>query len=160
MNEQRITGLVVFAIGLLTIFVLIPYGIVSPRDITNVALAPEFWPLIVAVTFTIMGLILTVRPIRRDDEEEVEESVPWKQRIPRLAVILAVLFGFYYLVPLLGMVVTGVLLISVLTWFAGERRWLLISILAISLPIMLYYFFLHIASIPVPLGLFNIILDG
>ena len=155
MNEQRITGLIVLTIGLLTIFILIPIGIVSPRDVNNFALAPEFWPMIVAVTFSVMGLILTIRPIRREGEEVTEVTIEWKQRIPRIAMVLAVLFGFYYLAPFLGMVVTGTLLILILTWFAGERRWLLMTGLAILVPVTLYLFFYYVASIPIPLGIFE-----
>ena len=154
MFKSRLTGLAVVVLGLLTIFVLIPVGIVSPRDVKTIALAPEFWPLIIASALTFMGIIMTVR---RPEESQQQEDGPvtladWKQRTPRLAIVLAALFGFYYLTPVLGMVVCGILLISGLTWFAGEHRWKLIATIAITAPVVLYLFFYFVANIPIPHG--------
>ena len=156
MSKQRIVGLVALALGLATIFILIPVGIVSPQDVQHIALAPEFWPLIVASVFSVMALIILVRPTQPEESDDVESAVvPWKQRFPRLAVILVSLFAFYYLVPFLGMVFTGIVLIAGLMLYAGERRWKLIVPLAIVMPIALYLFFLKVANIPIPLGMFE-----
>ena len=159
MSKQRIVGLVALVLGLVTIFVLIPIGIVSPQDVQHFALAPEFWPLIVASIFSVMALIILVRPTQPEESDEDEENVvPWKERFPRLAVILVTLFGFYYLVPFLGMVFTGMVLIAGLMLYAGERRWKMIAPLAIGMPVILYLFFLKIANIPIPLGVFDTII--
>jgi len=72
-----------------------------------------------------------------------------------LAVALGALFGFYALIPSLGMVVPGAALIFGLMAFGGERRWLLAAVVAAGVPLLLYAFFVHVAGIPIPLGVFE-----
>ena len=157
--KLRIEGLVVVGLGLLTLFVLIPIGIVSPGDVDVLALAPEFWPLIVASLFTLSGIIMAIKPFeeKQDDEEEAEEPIPWPERLPRLAIILGVLFGFYFLAPYLGFVIPGIVLIAGLAWFASERRVGMTVLISIIPPVLLYVFFVIIANIPIPLGMFEFI---
>ena len=154
MNSSRLVGLAVVAIGLFTLFILIPYGIVSPSDIPTLALAPEFWPLIIASVFTLTGVLLAILPATTEKSRFVEPNF-WKQRVPRLFLLLAVLFGFYFLVPFTGMILPAILLIFGLSWFAGEKRWKLILVLAFIIPIVLSIFFIYVANIPIPLGLFE-----
>ena len=158
--KLRIEGVVVVGLGLLTLFVLIPIGIDSPGDVDVLALAPEFWPLIVASLFTISGIIMTIKPFEEkpdDDEEEAEEPAPWPERLPRLAIILGVLFAFYFVAPYLGFVIPGIVLIAGLAWFASERRVGMMFLISIIPPVLLYVFFVIIANIPIPLGIFEFI---
>ena len=53
------------------------------------------------------------------------------------------------------MVVPGAALIFVLMAFGGERRWLLAAAVAAGVPLLLYAFFVHVAGIPIPLGVFE-----
>ncbi len=39
--------------------------------------------------------------------------------------------------------------------FTGETRWRLIVLIAIILPAVLYAFFVYVANVPMPLGLFE-----
>jgi hypothetical protein len=52
-------------------------------------------------------------------------------------------------------VVPGVALIFGLMVFGGERRWGLAATVAAGVPILLYAFFVHVAGIPIPLGVFE-----
>ena len=158
MYTERITGIVIFLLGMLTFFVIIPFGIVSPSNVSSLALAPDFWPKIVAALFALMGLLMVMKPIDKSIDEEIEEKatpISWATRIPRLAIVLAALFSFYGLLPTLGMVVPAIFLIFGLMLFAGERKWLRITVLSLSVPISLYCFFVFVAQIPIPLGIFE-----
>jgi len=53
------------------------------------------------------------------------------------------------------MVVPGMALIFILMIFSGYRRWWLIILLSLLVPILLYGFFVHVANIPIPLGIFE-----
>ena len=156
MNSSRLTGVFVTALGPLTIFVLIPFGIVSPSDVDILALAPEFWPLLIASVFTLMGILLTILPDKTEDESLIDRNF-LKRRVPRLAAILAVLLAFYFVVPVAGMVLPAMILIFGLSWFAGERRWKLLILLSSIVPILLVLFFVLVANIPIPLGIFEFI---
>lgn len=156
MKESRFIGLAVAALGALTLLVLIPYGIVSPSDVKTLALAPEFWPLIIAAMFTLMGALLVIWPSEADADSQIEAGFITR-RLPRMLLVLALLFTFYFLIPHAGMVLPAMIVIFVLSWFAGERRWHLLVILAVAIPALLTVFFTGIANIPIPLGIFEFI---
>ena len=158
MTRERLTGIGVLILGLLIFFLLIPRGIDQPGSVEHAALAPDFWPKIIAALIVLMGLFLTVRPAKEedeDDEEDVGDAGGWLQRLPGLAVALGTLFVFYFLIPLLGMVVPGIVMAFGLMVYAGERRWTLGIAIAAGVPILLYVFFVYVASIPIPLGVFE-----
>ena len=156
MIRERLTGVGVALLGLLILAVLIPWGIDKPGNVEHTALAPDFWPQIIAVMMMALGAVQAVRPTPDDDDEDGgEDSGHWLHRLPGLAVALGALFGFYVLIPSLGMVVPGAAVIFGLMVFGGERRWLLAAVVALGVPVLLYGFFVHVAGIPIPLGLFE-----
>lgn len=156
MKESRGIGLAVTLLGLLTLFVLIPFGVVSPGRVDSLALAPKFWPIIIASVFTLMGVTLAIRPGDVDEESRADTD-QFVARIPRLAILLATLFGFYLLVPYFGMVLPGILLIFGLSWFAGEDRWGVIIPISLIVPVVLTSFFTLVANIPIPLGILEFV---
>ena len=104
----------------------------------------------------VLGVLQALRPVPDDEDEDGgEDSGRWLHRLPGLAVALGALFGFYVLIPSLGMVVPGVAVIFALMVFGGERRWVLAATVAAGVPILLYAFFVHVAGIPIPLGVFE-----
>ena len=175
MIRERVTGLGVLVLGLLIFFVLIPAGVDRPGNVEHAALAPDFWPRIIAAIIALTGLLLTIRPVPEGDSEEDgqrgadevgaggggegrrggEAAAGWPRRLPGLAVTLGALFAFYFLVPFLGMVVSGAVLAFGLMRYAGERRWLAGAAIAAGIPVLLYVFFVYVASIPLPLGVFE-----
>ena len=160
MIGERLIGAGVALLGLLIFSVLIPYGIDRPGNVEHAALAPEFWPRIIAVIMMALGVLLALGPVPDDEDEDGdgdggEDSGRWLHRLPGLAAALGALFGFHVLIPSLGMVVPGAALIFGLMVLAGERRWLLAAAVAAGVPILLYAFFVHVAGIPIPLGVFE-----
>ena len=154
--RERLIGVGVVLLGLLIFAVLIPFGIDQPGNVEHTALAPDFWPRIIAAAMMVMGGLLAIRPVpEEEDADGGEDAGPWLRRLPGLAVVLGALFGFYVLIPWLGMVVPGMALILGLMVLAGERRWPLAVAVAAGVPLLLYAFFVHVAGIPIPLGVFE-----
>ena len=156
MKESRLVGLAVAVLGSFALTVLIPYGIASPSEVPSLALAPEFWPVVIASVFTLMGVVLAIAPTDTDEASRFDLSM-LRPRAVRLAIILAALFGYYLAVPWFGMVTPAIVLLFGLSWFAGERRLKLLIPISIVVPVVLTGFFLFIANIPIPLGLFEFI---
>ncbi|MEB8431746.1 tripartite tricarboxylate transporter TctB family protein [Cocleimonas sp. KMM 6892] len=161
MKTNQFTGLFIIIFGVFTYFVLIPHGIKVPKNLDNIMLSPAFWPTIITAVISLMGVLLMI-PERikpetdgKGDHEDDENRTPWKTRIPRLMVITVVLFGFYFFIEQLGMVVPGIIIIFFLMVFAGYRRWWLMVMLSILVPVILYLFFVNVANIPIPLGVFE-----
>ena len=169
MIRERLTGIGVLVLGLLIFFVLIPAGVDRPGSVEHAALAPDFWPRIIAGIIMLMGLFLAIRPAAKEEGDEergddggeegveaaAEAAAGWTHRLPGLAVALGTLFAFYFLIPYLGMVAPGIAVILGLMVYAGERRWPLGVAVALCVPILLYVFFVHVASVPIPLGVFE-----
>ena len=157
MQRERLIGLGVLVLGLVIYFVLIPIGIDSPDEVDPITTAPYFWPRIVAAIITLMGAaaILRPKPGKLEEDEGAPPSTPWRVRIPRLALVLLALFGFYFGIETFGMVVPGVLLTLILMRFAGETRWPLTLTISTLVPVLLYLFFVKVANIPIPLGVFD-----
>ena len=136
MSQERYTGIVVLLLAVLLFAVVIPLGIDSPNQIDNAALAPDLWPKIIVVLFCFTELQLL-------------------SRLPRLLYVVGVLFLFYYAIPKAGMVIPSIVTILLLVYFAGERRWYLSLLIGVLLPVLLYGFFVYVARIPIPLGIFE-----
>lgn len=156
MTSNQITGIFVLIFGLLAYFVLIPYGIKVPKNIELVSTSPAFWPSIIAVVIAIMGGVLII-PDKSNSvaDEDVVIGTPWSTRLPRLLVVGVLLFGFYFVIDRLGMVVPSMVLIFTLMVFSGYRRWGLMVLFSLLVPIILYVFFVYVANIPIPLGIFE-----
>ena len=158
----RFTGVGVFALGMLLFFVLIPTGIDSPSKVDHISLSPDFWPRIISLIFAAMGLLMLFHPehkaeedTTKTDDEAAVATLPLPARMLRFAVVLGALFCFYFAIPALGMVAPAIIFIFALMWFAGERRYATITIISAAVPLLLYGFFVHVANIPIPLGVFE-----
>lgn len=164
------TALVVLA--LLGVFVVIPAGIVMPGDIDIRALAPNFWPLIIMVSLALAGAVLIVQGLMKgrlglgarqepeafgDSEElaDVGENLPLGAQLAKVGAAVMVLFVYYAVIQLIGIVAASVAAVVVFMLLGGERRLKIVVPIALILPSVLYYFFTYIAKVPMPLGLFE-----
>ena len=139
-------------IGVILLLLLIPHGVDNPSDIKHITLSPSFWPRIISVLFMLMGLAIVIKPSALKPTNATDGL---GRRLFCLFIVQATLFSCYYLIDSLGMVIPCMLVIFGLMWFAGERRYPLMSVISLSTPLLLYFFFVHIANIPIPLGLFE-----
>lgn len=152
MFQDRLTGVCITLIGAAIFAVLVPVGIVVPSNVGQLALSPDFWPRIVAAVIFLMGIVMVFNPARSDDQAG---RLVWKKRFPGLCVVGTCLFGFHLLIPFLGMVAGGMAVILILMWYAGERNLYRLFGIALTVPVILYLFFVQVARIPLPLGWFE-----
>jgi len=129
-------------------------------------LSPDFWIKIIVYATLALGTSILIKGIgraRRDLEPsevaEVEEAM--RDRLPLdravLGAVTAVagLFAYFFLIDWIGMIAASNLAIIGFVLLCGERRLKIMLPLAALLPVGLYYFFLKVASIPMPLGIFG-----
>ena len=160
-------GIFIIALAALAVLVLIPAGIVLPDGIEIAALSPDFWPMIIIVVLGISGVIVVIQALTTmrsratgndgtpQEEELAEELHSAPVQAARLGLVVLWLLAVYLLIPEIGMVSAMVVTLAFLAWFAGERRWRLIVPIAIVLPIVLHLFFVYVANVPLPVGLFE-----
>ncbi len=161
-------GLAAIFIAALGWFVVIPVGIDLPSQIDIGALAPDFWPRIVMVMLGACGLVIAGQgyldgrhqtggdePEDLDEAEVIEHSPA--QMAARVTFALGAMFLFYFAIVEIGIVVASTIIMIVFTYALGQRQWKYILALAVGLPVILYFFFVHVASVPMPLGVFEVL---
>ena len=170
-NREIALGITIIVLAAIGAFIAIPVGIVMPENIAVLALAPDFWPLIVVAMAGLAGVAIAVHgvadlrqsrhaeatPMLSDDYalDIDRDERPFLEALMRVAITIAVLFALYFAIPLAGIVLCTSAVLVFLTFFAGERRWRIILPVAVLLPLLLYVFFVHIANVPMPLGVFE-----
>ena len=166
MNDVRIrdlaTSVVFLLAGLVAVFLLIPLGVAVPGTVEVAALSPDFWPLVIgyvaiaASAFLLVESLFMQQPQLEDAEDDEKEykyaTIP---SLLRILALVAALFAFYASLDYLGVVAASVILIFVLMLFFGERRYWLVAVLSLCIPVVLYIFFRYAASVPMPLGYFG-----
>lgn len=166
MNNTRridlIAAALLFILGLLTLFVFIPSGVQVPSTVKNIALSPDFWPKIISGMAVLSSLFLIFEtykmPQPNPDEDDGDADAVYNYApqvaIARTAIFMVVIFGFYFSLPTLGIVVGSILFLSFAMWFLGERNIIIAGVLCIATPLVLYIFFRYVAGVPIPLGIF------
>ena len=153
-KTDLILGLFLIVFSVAVIF-LLPMGIDTPNSVSHRSLAPDFWPLVVLASIGTIGAILFITSWFGDETQvSTKVEISWSHFLLRLAILAVVLLGNYYLMSILGIVITSTLSILILSHFGGERRWTMLVPLAIAPPLLLYGFFVYLANIPLPLGIF------
>lgn len=152
-------GLGVIAIAVLLLFVLFPLGIDLPTNAESRAMAPDFWPSVIAGAAAVAGFCLLVQGIRRRNAEaeigQVDEGGSTLRYGLRVAGLFAAMLLCYLLIPTLGLLFGAVLLCAGMIWLGGERRPPVIFGVSVVLPVLLYLFFNDFAGVPIPTGVFE-----
>ena len=153
-------GLAMLLLGLALIFVLIPHGVDEPRRVKYAALSPSYYPRIVAICLSLLGLVIAVKAYLAKADEEQEDAEQRPDALLRTAAVFGLLIAMAAALPTFGFILTTALALAAATWFAGERNVVLIVAIASLVPLALYFFFLKVAGIPIPLGLLQPLLAG
>jgi hypothetical protein len=177
-KKDLFTGIFFALLSLLFLFVLNKYGIDIPTanyQAGSAAVLPDFFPNMVCWSTFIFSLGLTfvsykaMRAARTSEmsetpgaaEQEAQGAEEHESKAKVLAFRIAgmgTLFLLYYVVDFLGIVIAGFLFYLLYAAFTGERRPLRALIGAAATTLILYYFFVRVAAVPLPLGLLSDIL--
>lgn len=142
-------------VALVLVLLGIPRWVSSPSNVSNIVLAPTFWPYILAVLTGLsgLGLILASRaasPNVDDDEDAVSDGQHWF----RLAVLAVVMLLTMFALPRLGMVWTTMIVFAVTAFLFRTRHPIVALVCAVIIPLALYAFFAHVAGVAIPQGNF------
>ena len=154
MNKHFFSGVFMVAVGLLLLLFLIPFGIDSPKKIRFAALSPTYYPQIVALILSVIGVAIIFKnrqPFITKETDELDEVHPNAKM--RIGVFLALLAVYSLSLEFLGFVLSGVIALAASLILAGERRAFIIIAMSLLLPISLFLFFYKVAYVPVPNGL-------
>lgn len=152
--------MVMLGLGLAMILLLIPLAVDEPRRVKYAALSPSYYPRIIAICLSILGLVIAVRSALARPTEAAEKTENRPDAMQRIFIVFCLLLAMALVLKTLGFIVTTSLALGAATWFAGERNYAMIIGLGIIIPLVLYFFFLKVAGIPIPLGVLHPLLAG
>ncbi|MGF1500589.1 MAG: tripartite tricarboxylate transporter TctB family protein [Paracoccaceae bacterium] len=152
-TRDRALGPAIVALGLLLALWGVPEGVDRPRNVRNIVLSPDFWPLILAWALTATGLGIALRAWLAPDAPE--PSAPTTRAgLARLGVLAALLVALALGIATVGMVWASMGAFLVFLAIVRPAEPLAVLLVGIALPLALYAFFNHFAGVPVPQGTF------
>ena len=151
------TGAGILAFGALVVFVLVPFGVVHPDNIRANTISPTFWPNATGWVLIVVGALVTLQaaltpPTARSGGEGTDNVSPSGRYYLRVLLGFVILFASWGATFWVGLPLSSAFIILVFGMLFGERRYWLLILLAAVLPLVLYYFFTHVAKVPIPLG--------
>lgn len=146
-------GLVLLILSLVIIFVLIP---TIPRDVFLSArgeVHSRFFPMAIAIGMIVLSVILIMGSYLVPRVGDRPVSSARKKEIIRVGETVVLALVYVFLMYLLGYLIPTIVILGLLFWFSGERRWAVILTTAIGVSLAFYYFFGRILMLMMPRGL-------
>lgn len=144
-------GAVTVLFSLVLWLFLIPNYVVVPGNIEHFYMGPNFWVTVIAASMFLLGALLLYNALKNARPTEGDPITPLQ--VFRLCSGMAIFVAYYLFLQSLGIIITSAIAVVACSLMYGERRLKYLLPLAILLPVMLYLFFLKIASIPMPQGI-------
>ncbi|SHF21018.1 Tripartite tricarboxylate transporter TctB family protein [Litoreibacter ascidiaceicola] len=153
LHRQTLIGLFAVVAGLFLMIVAIPNWVSSPSNVRNIILSPVFWPYTLSALTIVIGLGLTVTGhFSSEDMSQEKAEVPGGYG--RLAIMAVVMVIYMFGLPRLGMVWTSMLAFVATAFLVRTSHPRTAVICALCVPLILYGFFAHVASVAIPQGNF------
>lgn len=138
----------------ISLILLIPYQV---SGVKVSAMGPRFIPYLVAIIITILsfltlidGLVEKKDPVENDETEKEGTKVSYS----RVILTFISLALWIILVPLLGFIITTILLIAAVIAIVGEFKVYQIIIIPIIVSLAVYYIFNELLNVILPEGIF------
>lgn len=152
--SNRALGILCCVLAIFLWFYAIPTWVSAPSNVSKVVLSPTFWPLIIAALIGLSGIYLVAMEAvqaTHDTEtlEQPESPIAGSIRLILGAVAMVI---FLFSVETTGLVIGSMALFLVIAIIITQTISLRFVLIAICLPIALYGFFAHVASVAVPQG--------
>ena len=169
-HKSLYAGLFFALLSIFCLFVLNKHGIVVPTasfQAGSAAVSPRFFPDMIcwcALVFSLglmiegaLGMRRSARASGTSEKTEAEEQETEEKGSRALAVAyriagMGMLFVMYYATNFLGILISGFFFYLVFAALTGEQRPLRAVLGAFIITVVLYFFFVKIAYVPVPLG--------
>jgi hypothetical protein len=135
--------------------VAIPFWVSSPSNVSNIILAPTFWPYVLTALTGISGLGLLAASRQADTRINEEHVHPSDGRSwTRLMALALIMIATMFALPRLGMVWTTMVVFVLTAFLFRTRHPVTALICAVVIPLVLYGFFAHVAGVAIPQGNF------
>ena len=150
-NKNVQESIVVFLLGL----ALGAYSLISfhtARVQTRWIMSPYLFPLLLSVFAVLLSVSLfgegrfEVGEARRG----AEQTKPAKLKLKNVLVVVLMGVAYYVLISLIHFIPASMVFLAAMIWFLGERRWWMITLVAVLMPLVLYALFALGLSVRLP----------
>ena len=151
-------GLGMTVLGVLALTWLIPTH-VTGADSASGDLTPGFMPRVGAWSMIVFGAVVALSALhvilgkKKAVAEESQENETLVFGRPEIVntILLSVLAAIYVMAfRALGFVIPSAAILGISIYFAGYRRWTVLVIVSIGIPVLLKYLLWHVLKIPLP----------
>jgi len=132
----------------------IPNWVSSPSNVPKIILSPLFWPYTIAGLTGLVGLGLIIFG-RGPDDDDIPVNDPIEDPgtgIARLAAMAVLMMVTFWALPRIGMVWASMGAFAALAFLVRTRHPKIALTCAVLVPLVLYAFFAHVASVAIPQG--------
>lgn len=117
---------------------------------------PKLLPYLSAASMALLSLLLIASGLRERRRKESQEKGFWEwEKAAPVIVSIAIAAAYILLLPLLGFLIATPICMAVYFWYYGLKRRLFFAILVIAVPLIVYYCFYRLISVPLPRGLLD-----
>lgn len=166
MNKDMFLGLLTIAAGVLVLTIMIPLGVDMEEVEANTPtlIMPDFWPRVIGVLMTLVGVIYTFLSWRNlnPDTGPIDPPKPAELSYVKARRLIAVIgVAILFIIPdeTTGLLFPAVAIFAISAYGFGGGLWPKKIALGIAVPIVLVLFFEKIAGIPMPLGILQGLMD-
>jgi len=152
MNRAKITGLLLFGLGLAVFLKSLTYPLGTLRRPGG-----GLFPLIASVLLMGLSALLAVQAFRGKEVDDSARSpfFPEKEAPRRILAGFAGLLGYRYLLPVIGFAPSTGVFIFFLSRFLGKKGWAASTVFAVLTAVAAYYLFQVWLKIPMPRPVFG-----
>lgn len=158
-QSEIVIGSGFIILGTMTLFVLVPKSIKVPENIPNVALSPAMWPKAISIFIILLGTFLLIGSFialwRQHKRLSISSLNFFQNKISfswRGLLAVAMLLPYFFAINFFGMLLSSVLAVFIYMLVAGEKSILALIAVSLVFPVLLTLFFIHVASVMIPLG--------
>lgn len=117
------------------------------------SLSPAFFPRLAATLICGLGLLLIVVEMifTKGDYGSVSGGVQWRVFFYVIGTIAIMIF-YTVFIDWFGFIISTIITMATMMVFYGLRRWILIALISISVPLGIYFFGLKVMFVLFPVG--------
>ena len=154
-------GIGTILFGVMLLVYAIPGFISAPSNVRKLVLSPILWPTIVAWIVILLGALLIASRVfftPSEAEQPDPQAIMFETREDkiyawmRLAASAVLMFGIVATTPYIGMILASILAFALFSIVIMAPRPLISLAVAIAIPVILYFFFEHVAGVSIPQG--------
>jgi putative tricarboxylic transport membrane protein len=149
LRRNLLVGIAFIILGI-TIYLL---SYTEARGIHDWSLSPAFFPRLAATFIVGLSLLLVVvdAVMRKRNSVPASERIQWRVFSYVIATI-GIMILYVYLIEWLGFIPATTITMAGMMVLYGSRRWVLIALTSVCLPLLIYFFALKVMYVLFPAG--------